>query len=571
MTYKELTIKEVIEKIGRNEVYLPAIQRKFVWDNEQIIKFFDSIMRGYPIGTFLFWILRGESKNDYTFYKFIQEYNEKNNYLNEIAPKPELKEEIIGVLDGQQRLSSMFIALQGTYAYKRPYARWDDDSAFPKRFLCLNLLKSPDSEEDGIKFQFKFLTEQEIDKKHDTEFWFPIREVLRWNNDTDYIKYAKDKSKLEDETFLSNLTTLWNKVTKDKLISYFEIEEQDLDNILDIFVRVNSGGTILSKTDLLFSTIVAHWEKARGEIEVLLENINRKDGGFDFDNDFIMRSCLVLTDCPVLFKVKTFKKENVLKIKDNWPKIKDSIERTVDLLIEFGFNWTNLTAKNAVIPIAYYIYKGGKQDEVNKNSIRKYLVLSLIKRIYGGQGDQVLASIREGLRRYDGDKVVLNHDNFLLEDISTNLPSGKSLDIEDKDIDEILEYEKGAYSFMILSLLYPNLKLAHVEFHQDHIHPVSLLSDFEKLKEIGVPDDKRWQFYSNRNKLPNLQLLEGRENESKLNTPFLEWLEKNVDDKDKYKKDNFIPDCDLDIIYFDQFLEKRKAVMKEKIKELLVS
>ena len=133
MSYYQYKIKDIVEKIGRNDFYLPAIQRKFVWDCQQIESLFDSIMRGYPIGTFLFWFVSGENKNNYTFYKFIQEYHERDRSRNEIAPKPELKEEIIGVLDGQQRLGSMYVTLQGTYAYKKPHARWENDSAFPKR------------------------------------------------------------------------------------------------------------------------------------------------------------------------------------------------------------------------------------------------------------------------------------------------------------------------------------------------------------------------------------------------------------------------------------------------------
>ncbi|MGO1041101.1 DUF262 domain-containing protein [Clostridioides difficile] len=54
MSYKVYTIREVIDRIRSNKIYLPAIQRKFVWKSEQIERLFDSIMRGYPIGTFLF-------------------------------------------------------------------------------------------------------------------------------------------------------------------------------------------------------------------------------------------------------------------------------------------------------------------------------------------------------------------------------------------------------------------------------------------------------------------------------------------------------------------------------------
>jgi len=102
-------------------MYLPALQRHFVWHHDQIELLFDSMMKGYPIGTFLFWKVNKQLADTYTFYEFISNYHEKDNYLNDKAKKTEIKEEIIGILDGQQRLSSMYIALQGSYAYKLPY------------------------------------------------------------------------------------------------------------------------------------------------------------------------------------------------------------------------------------------------------------------------------------------------------------------------------------------------------------------------------------------------------------------------------------------------------------------
>lgn len=574
MSYEDKTIKEVITLISDNKIYLPAIQRKFIWKPDQILSFFDSIMKGYPIGTFLFWKLKGKKTiNQYTFYKFIQEYHQRDKALNEIAPSPHRHGEITGVLDGQQRLSSLYIALQGTYSYKQPYRRWDDDYAFPKTRLCLNLLESPneeDEDEEEDEFEFKFLTDSEIEKNDEKHFWLPIKKVLEWKKDSEYIKYAKSVNQLENDIFLSNLTTLWNKITKDKLISYFEVLEEDLDKIVKIFIRVNMGGTILSKTDLLFSTIVANWQEGREEIETLLESINQKGEGFYFNNDFIMRSCLVLTDSPVLFKVKTFKKANILKIKDDWDNIKNSIQKAVDLLVELGYNGYNLTSQMAVTIIAYFIYKGGPLTKENKEAIRKYLVLSMLNRIYGGRPDQVITKIRDALRTKNEEKdYILKQDKFSLTDIEKNMTFEKSLSIKDEELEEILEFEKGPYTFMVLSLLYPNLKLNQVKFHQDHIHPNSFLYDYDKMAEAGVPEEKYYDYYSKKDKLPNLQLLEGSENESKNQTLFSEWFKK-IKDKKKYKKDNYIPEkVSLEIADFDVFFEKRKELLKNKIKKIL--
>jgi len=586
MSYESKSIKEVIEMVGRNEIYLPAIQRKFVWKPEQIESLFDSIMRGYPIGTFLFWIIRGEKKNEYTFYKFIQDYHERDRYLNEIAPKPELKEEIIGVLDGQQRLSSMYIALQGTYAYKKPYARWENDRAFPRRKFYLNLLKDlVEKEEEGYIYEFKFLTDDEakrVDKEH---LWFLIREVLTWGEDPEIDEYYDnllDSKEIEEniKVVIKNkkkqikkiLRILHQRLIIEKIISYYKIEEQELDNILDIFVRVNSGGTILSKSDLLFSTIVANWEEGRQEIEEFLKTINKKGDGFYFDNDFVMRSCLVLTDCPVLFKVRSFKKENIIKIKNQWDNIKISIGKTVDLLVEFGFNGDNLTSQNAVIPIAYYFIKGGDESGDSKYNIRKYLIHALLKQTYGGQGDRVLSNIRDALRDENTSRLKQKVFSFKTLVDNAKLPGNKSLKITDEDIEEILEYKKGSYTFMVLSLLYPNLRFGQVKFHQDHIHPASMFTD-AKLKKYGIPEEnwKKWRDMKDR--LPNLQLMEGSENESKNKTPFRQWLDNtypNNDDRVKFMKDNYIPnDVSLELKDFERFYEKRKEILRDKIKEVL--
>ena len=180
MSYEGKKINDFISQIYENKIYLPAIQRKFVWDIEQITDLFDSIMKGYPIGTFLFWKLQGEEIKPYTFYSFILHYDVRQPF-NKTTAQPETKDEILAVLDGQQRLSSMYVALQGSYAFKRPYARWDDYSAFPKRQLCLNLLYKPDGdEEEESNYDFKFLTDSEIKFKNEDTFWFPIRNVLQW-------------------------------------------------------------------------------------------------------------------------------------------------------------------------------------------------------------------------------------------------------------------------------------------------------------------------------------------------------------------------------------------------------
>lgn len=592
MSYQSKSIKEIVEMIANNEVFLPAIQRKFVWTHEQISSLFDSIMRGYPIGTFLLWFIKGKKKSEYTFYEFLDEYHERDKYLNKIVSKPIwIKDEIIGVLDGQQRLSSMYVTLQGTYAYKRPYARWDSPNAFPKRRFYLNLLKErKEKEGEDFIYEFKFLTDPEAQEINGEKLWFHVPEVLTWGDDPEIDEYydsllerqdipqdVRDVVRQNRKEIKKALRILHQRLVLEKLINYFKITEEDLDNILDIFVRVNSGGTVLSKSDLLFSTIVAQWEEGRKEIETFLEYINERGDGFWFDNDFIMRSCLVLTDCPVLFKVRNFRKENIKKIKNGWKNVKSAIAKAVDLLVESGFNGDNLTSQNAVIPIAYYFMKNGSRSPQSKRKLRKYLIHALLKRVYGGQGDRVLSGFREALRKKHNGSYVLKQADFdLLQVYSAQLPGNRSLDITKDDVEEILEYRKGPYTFMVLSLLYPNLKFGQVKFHQDHIHPASLFTD-AKLKGFNFAKEKREKWQNMKDRLPNLQLMEGKENESKNRTPFKDWLyEKdddgipNVPDIQKFRKDNLIPIVSLDLKDFETFYKSRKEMLRKEIEKVLI-
>ena len=392
MSYKKSSIKNIIADIDQKKIYLPALQRKFVWGKHQIELLFDSLMRNYPFGTFLFWRLHRQKADQYVFYDFLTQYDERTPY-NHRKTGSFTHEEIIGVLDGQQRLSSMYIGLMGTHTEKTPYKRTWSKDAYPEMCLFLNLLSLPyeiDADNniqtlEEQNFEFRFLTKDHAASARERRvtggdtnepvikpvYWMKIGDVMSWNEDPEFdciIDRFKDQcvTDLQRAAFSEQrrmirraLEILHRRIHKDELINFFEVAKDDLEDILKIFVRVNSGGTILSKTDLLFSTIVATWDDGREQIEKLLKTINGKGDGFNFGNEFLMRCCLVLSDSPVVYKVHSFKSENVQRIRDEWPNIAKAVEGMVDLLVGFGFNGDLLTSQNATIIIAYYLYKGG--------------------------------------------------------------------------------------------------------------------------------------------------------------------------------------------------------------------
>lgn len=572
MAYEKKSIRDVIEDINSRKIYLPAIQRKYVWGDDQIVRLMDSIMLGYPIGTFLFWKVKKTviNQKEYSMYEFIKDYHDRDMYKNPSAPQPfpigSPDETIWAVLDGQQRLTSLYIALQGSMSRKLPNKRWKNDDAFPKKELYFDL-HSERTDDDDISYEFKFLTKEDAENHKDEKLWFLVKDILKYSAEDLVTEIILPNGWATDKVASKNISLLHTRLVGDQIINYFEVEKDSIDSVLDIFVRVNSGGTVLSKSDLLFSTIVSHWDKARDEIDKLLAEINKTGEGYKFTNDFIMRTCLYLLDMSVTLKVETFKKESVLQIRDNWDSIKKAIKDTVNLLNEFGFNSENIISYVAVSPMVYYRYKGGNYDAESKAELRKYIVIAQVKQIFGTASNSALTSIREALKKAPADTFSMNNLK------GVRFTGDRTLKYTPEEVDAMFDtYEIGAYTFMLLSLLYPNLKYSQKGFHQDHMHPYTGFEE-DKIKDLVLPngsvidDDTKEDWRRRRNTLANLQLLEGRENESKNATPLVEWL-KEPENKDNVK---YLPDgISYDLSNFEEFMQKRQELMSTQLKSILV-
>jgi uncharacterized protein with ParB-like and HNH nuclease domain len=573
-----LTIEECVENVHRNHYLLPAIQREFVWDPEQIVRLFDSVLREYPIGSFLFWNVSKEKIGEFQFYEFVRDYNERTNTHN---PKASVTgdEGITCILDGQQRLTALYLGMKGSYASKIPWKRWDNPDAFPPRKLYLNLLSR--SEEQDLLYDFRFLTTEESSKNDNKTYWFEVGKILDLKEAYEVNDFLIDKGLGQEPKELAKfanqtLFKLFNAIHNRRIIDYYLETSQELDKVLRIFIRVNSGGTLLSYSDLLLSIATAQWKTrdARNEITTFVDEINRIGEGFAFDKDFILKSCLVLSDITdIAFKVDNFNVANMKTIEGKWEEISSAIRLSVELISSFGYNVETLTSANAVIPIAYYLMKLGsptgfplsERFKEDRDRIRKWLTVSLLKRSFGGTPDSVLRPIREitkeGTTGYPFSAIV---EKFK----GTN----KSITITEEDIENILLYEYGdPYTFSALSLLYPTLDLRN-RFHQDHIFPKSSFRKPE-MKRRGIPEADWDKFQEVRNRIGNLQLLEGLPNVEKSSKDFKDWLEQtypNSDMRTDFMRKNLIPEnVDLSLDNFFEFFEKRNELIRTRLKEIL--
>ena len=592
MSYDTTTISVIMDKANSNIICLPSIQRQFVWSSSQIEMLFDSIYQGYPIGTFLIWNVKKEDVNAYKFYYLLRDYHEKDKTFNEAAPSPSLAKEVEAALDGQQRMTALFIALQGSYTTKKPGGHVNNPAAYIKRHLYFNLLgfkgADPNDDAEGLNL-FKIMSEKELAKQNEKNsaysFWVIAKDFIDnsiWGDLDDkveeedqvlmdyltslnstYINTLIEKNDSEFRILLKHILKFKKRLHEEKIISYYSINSKTkLDEVAEIFIRINSGGTKLSKSDLLFSTVISNWEAGRDKIHQLIKDV--KQLGYEIDTDFLMRTCLYLTESEILFKVENFKQEVVDKIINQFEKEDDEfdIRRAVLAAYNFlkedlGIAEKTLKSKNVLIPLIYHIYKGGNIDtEESIKEIQKYIYISLLKKVFGSHGDTLLAKLREGV-------VKTPNANFSFKELVNSIKEKekrKSYDISLEDIDDFLKIEKGDEGWLVLSLIYPPLNHEMTSYDQDHLHP---RSKFKKKSFEGINFEA---IDSLKDTIPNLGFLTPRDNrKAKQANTLIDYINNVIPatQMTEYKIFNLIDlEISLELKDFMNFYLKRKDEMK---------
>jgi len=544
-----MTIKEAINSIDKKEYLLPGTQREFVWGPERIYKLFDSLMRNFPVGSFLFWKVEKQKIKDFQFYEFLRNYHQKYQRHNSKANVFGYNE-LTAILDGQQRLTSLYIGLKGTYSYKLPRKFKDNDAAYPERQLYLNLLDKSGDEE--FFYDFRFLSKSEAEERNESTFWFRVGDILDLNEEhkvNDYLIENGILSGDKNKSIFANraLFRLHSLVHKDRTINYFLETDQSLDKVLHIFIRVNSAGLPLSYADMLLSVASASWKTkdAKEEFNKFIDEINGIRYGFKFDRDFVLKSCLVLCGFKnIAFKVDNFNREAMAIIEKNWEKIKKGIMNAVELVADFGFDSKRLVANYAVIPIAYYLFRRELGENFrysiryknDRRQLQKWTLLSIVNQVFGGHPDNVIRQIRNIIDETTSE--------FPLDGIVDKFKGTyKSLELDDEEIENFFFYKYGQqYTFSVLSLLYPHLDYKN-QFHIDHIFPRSQFT-WKNLTKKGIKDEDANFYMENYDCLANLQLLESPENKEKRDKDFDIWLKMSYRDEESrrdFMRRNYIP------------------------------
>lgn len=558
MKNQKLTVRKIVTFLNNSDenggFWLPNIQRPFVWTEEQICRLFDSILREYPINTLLVWKTNSPIRRR----KFIDNWKSSLRLSDFYVPE-DTKRKCL-VLDGQQRLQSLFIALKGSY---------------DGRELHFDVLSGEVSAPDDVKYKFAFRNAAS------TSFpWLKFKDLVFTSKNARQLavdieaKAAAANVTLTDEArdrIKDHLDLVDRTLKMEETVSYQEldsIDNPDLyseDDVVEIFIRANDGGTKLGKSDLLFSLLTASWDVADEQMEDLLDTLNAH--GFAFTRDFVLKTCLVLLGHGARYEVAKFRKEGVREeIQAKWDAISKAIRDVLDFVRGKTFIQCNkgLPSYNVLIPLVYVRYHFA--DEWDRaQAVDDYILRSSLAGAFGGSPDNLLdaltAKLKE-LKRFDAEEL-----------FGVMRTQGRSLELTDERL-----WSMGYGSDMahlLFNLWYRQFNYTPAYENNlpqiDHIFPQSIL---RKVK-IENPKTKRKDVMkyrdADRNQLPNCMLLSREENGAggKAATAPAEWF---ADKSKEYLDMHLIPN-DPTLWTFDRFedfIAERKKLIRQKFAAFLV-
>lgn len=551
MNHQTETIRKFVNYLNNEShlggFWLPHIQREFVWKEDQIERLYDSILREYPIGSLLIWKTNSEIKHR----KFIEAWREEIKLSDFFRPVG--KQEKMLVLDGQQRLQSLYIGLKGTYEKKQLY---------------FNILSGDLKNPDDKKYEFKFYN-------HQPGFPFILfsslvfsdkrsKEIKREINSS----YGENFTDAQDDRIDINLELIRKVFCTDDNISFQIVDSIDRpdtytdEDIVEIFIRANSGGTKLDKSELLFSLLVSSWDDAYDNMENLLTTLNAR--GFEFSRDFILKTCLVLLNKGAQYKVSKFREQDIKAlIESNWSDIEDSIKDVHDNLIGKTFIQSDkvLTSYLTLIPIIYFRYHfPDKWNSVSR--VNEYYVRTMLSAVFSGNPDSLIDKLIRRINK-DGDFIIEN----IFDDIRND---GRSLDITQKTLLSISYTDKKIH--LLFNLWYDfNYKPAYQNNQPqvDHIFPQWHLKSIKQQKSDSKRKSSKYN-KAHRDQLANCMLLTKEENGAgqKGGTLPKDWFKNK---SPEYLNLHLIPDDPRlwEEENHEQFLEERKKMIIKKFEYLL--
>jgi uncharacterized protein with ParB-like and HNH nuclease domain len=533
-----MKIKHILDKIDEKQLFIPAFQREYVWKRNDAKNLMMSLVQEYPTGTMLTWETMNppELKGDWV-------YSEKQGAVKLI-------------LDGQQRITTLYMLIRGEYPPYYTKAEILNDT----RNLYMHL--------ETKEFQYykqKFMENNPL--------WINITDVFQGK-----IKGYQLGSRFSDQIYHDKMDVIGENFNSLQQVPDIDFLEQQipvkasLKEAIDIFYIVNASGVNLTDAELALAQISGYWPQAREKFKAKLSTL--KENGFDFKLDFIIYALLGVLYHQGKNMKKLHGRENLEKIKEAWKLLDENvIDHVLNILQTHAHvnHSKEINSVYALIPIIVYTYK----KHANKESFTEEEINKIVKWYYYSQIRQ--RYISQLPQKLDKDNSIAATSAQPFDELLNIIKAERSLEISPDefvgtDIRNALYSlmtcyfkSRGAVCFNTGVGIEQNMGKKY-SLEWDHIFPCSL------LKKNGYNRNNRIK-YSLAQEITNRAIITQLANRTKTNKEAYGYL--------KEVKKNYPKALELQLIPMDEelwkmenyekFLQKRRELLAKHLNEYLNS
>lgn len=348
-----MKISTILDQIDEGALALPQFQRGYVWNRDQVRGLMDSLYRRHPIGSLLVWLTKPDEADV-----------RGDHALSPGAVKL--------LLDGQQRVTSLYGIIRA-----KPPAFFDgNEKAFTNLYFHL----------DEEVFQFYGPVKMGGDPR-----WIDVTELMEKGvGEIAGRLYENPQFGGDFSNYLERLNRIDGIKSVDLHVDEVTGTDKTVDVVVDIFNKVNSGGTKLSKGDLALAKVCGEWPPAREELKKRLAKWEK--AGFHFKIDWLLRNVNTVLTGEAMFTA--LKDVTPSEFKDGLERAERHIDSILNLIASrLGLDHDRVLGSAYSIPLMsrYLEQRGGKSDHAQEaDRLLFWYVHTMLWGRYAGSTETVL-------------------------------------------------------------------------------------------------------------------------------------------------------------------------------------
>lgn len=536
MPYEIKTIGFALQKADprKAEFFIPAMQRPYVWKKKDLIKLFESIYLGYPIGTSLIW--RTKYNNPRNLGAARVYWVHQNYHDNMQATQVHLNEgeEITLMLDGQQRLTSLNIGVRGEWI----------ESEQERYKLCF----APNATEDVTTRSntlelFKFIN---FDRE-DVGNLIPCGNILKWEHDAAFEQFLFNYLNLNRHSFIVDESIIESRIRQLRksfwttdAYCYGVYQASTIEEALEVFILANDTGEKLDKTDLILATLQISWERLspREIVPQLVRTLNAFYTNRPFDQKKLLNLFFLTSPCNIKasYKISEFTPDIINQLELYWPKFVNNVIALHNQIVRWGLHAIGRVSTNALIPILKWVNNNqidftaeNNHSRVEIERCRKSLIAMLFSGAFGGNSTSTITATRKVIDEHSDGSYPFEQMHETLE---THHTHSLLTQVGITDFLNGLRYERdNVYIRLILMLIKGNLNGTDYTYQLDHIFP--------RANNEPVYGDRV-------HSIANIQLLtDGENNIKNNNNPAILWRDELFNTE--WRRNNQLPE-DIEVL-----------------------